>query len=153
MMESLGYSSGISGATYRDAYRRVLARYEATPGGADNKPHLEILDNQADRLTKDMLKERGITYQLVPPHNHRRNHAERDIRTAQNQMICAIQDCDPEASKEIHHLLIPQCEDTLNMLRSCNIDPTISAYQALYGTKHDWSAHPMAPPGAPECHL
>ena len=43
---------------------------------------LQILDNECSKKYKATMKEKwGVTYQLVPPDLHRRNAAERAIRT------------------------------------------------------------------------
>ena len=42
--------------------------------------------------------------------------------------------------------LLPQAEDTLNMLRTARLRPTISAYAYLWG-QHDYNANPFAPLG------
>ena len=42
--------------------------------------------------------------------------------------------------------LIPQCEQTLNMMRPTHINPKISADTYLQGT-HDFNKVPLAPPG------
>ena len=43
---------------------------------------LQILDNECSKEYKATMKEKwGVTYQLVPPDLHRRNTAERAIRT------------------------------------------------------------------------
>jgi hypothetical protein len=45
------------------------------------KPKLTKLDNKASKLLKDYLHQQDITFQLVPPYSHRRNSAERAIRS------------------------------------------------------------------------
>jgi hypothetical protein len=45
------------------------------------KPKLMKLDNEASKLLKDYLQQQDITFQLVPPYSHRRNTAERAIRS------------------------------------------------------------------------
>jgi hypothetical protein len=44
-----------------------------------NQPNMYILDNEASADLKRSLKKYELTYQLVPPHVHRRNAAERAI--------------------------------------------------------------------------
>jgi hypothetical protein len=44
------------------------------------KPKLMKLENEASQLLKTYLHQQNITFQLVPPHSHRRNSAERAIR-------------------------------------------------------------------------
>ena len=45
------------------------------------KPKRHILDNEASKEFKECIQENGMTYQLVPPHDHRRNIAEKAIQT------------------------------------------------------------------------
>jgi hypothetical protein len=45
------------------------------------KPKLQTLDNEASAALKNYFTANDLEYQLVPPHCHRRNAAERDIRT------------------------------------------------------------------------
>ena len=41
------------------------------------KPKRQMLDNEAPRAYLDAIEERKIEWELVPPHNHRRNIAEK----------------------------------------------------------------------------
>jgi hypothetical protein len=45
------------------------------------KPKLIKLYNYASKLLKTYLHQHNITFQLVPPYSHRRNEAERAIRS------------------------------------------------------------------------
>jgi hypothetical protein len=45
------------------------------------KPKLQTLDNEAPAALKNFFTVHNIAYQLVLPHCHRRNAAERAIRT------------------------------------------------------------------------
>jgi hypothetical protein len=45
------------------------------------KPKLKTLDNEASAALKTFFTANDVEYQLVPPHCHRRNAAERAIRT------------------------------------------------------------------------
>ena len=49
------------------------------------------MDNEASTAIKTLLKhEYNITYQLAPPHIHRRNAAERAIRTFKDHVIAIL---------------------------------------------------------------
>ena len=48
---------------------------------AGRKPKLHRLDNEASEALKNNMHEKQISFQLVPPGIHRRNPAERAIRT------------------------------------------------------------------------
>jgi hypothetical protein len=45
------------------------------------KPKLQTLDNEASAALKNFFTANDMEYQLVPPHCHRHNAAERAIRT------------------------------------------------------------------------
>ena len=51
---------------------------------------LHILDNEASHLYKEAIEKEQCTYQLVPPNNHRRNAAERAIRTFKDHFLRII---------------------------------------------------------------
>ena len=51
---------------------------------------LHILDNEASNLYKEAIEKEQCTYQLVPPNNHRRNAAERAIRTFKDHFLRII---------------------------------------------------------------
>jgi hypothetical protein len=53
-------------------------------------PKLQRLDYECSTLLKDFLDAEDIDFQLVPPAVHRRNAAERAIRTFQNQFIAGL---------------------------------------------------------------
>ena len=55
-----------------------------------------ISDNECSSLFKHTLKEAEITFELVPPHQHRRNAAERAICTFKNHFLAGLASCDPE---------------------------------------------------------
>jgi hypothetical protein len=45
------------------------------------KPKLQTIDSEASAALKNFFTSNDVDYQLVPPHFHRRNAAERAIRT------------------------------------------------------------------------
>jgi hypothetical protein len=54
------------------------------------KPKLMKLDNEASKLLKTYLHQQNITFQLVPPYSHRRNSAERAIRSFKYHLIAVL---------------------------------------------------------------
>jgi hypothetical protein len=109
-------------------------------------PTFQRMDNEVSNEFMQYLKKKAITVDLVPPHQHRRNKAERAIRTFKNHFIAALAGVDPSFPMAAWNELIPQVEATLNMLRPSTMHPRMSAWEALHG-KYDFDAHPMAPPG------
>ena len=87
-----------------------------------------------------------IEYQLVPPQIHRRNAAERGIRTFKNHLIAGLCSLPPDFPMHIWNHLLPQAEITLNLLRNSRVHPQLSAYTHLHGP-FDFNKTPMAPPG------
>ena len=84
--------------------------------------------------------------QLVEPHNHRSNAAERAIQTFNNHTIAGICTCDEDFPSVLWCKLIKQAQDTLNMLRTSHVHPKLSAFHVLKGPR-DFNRAPFAPPG------
>jgi hypothetical protein len=95
---------------------------------------------------KNFDQANDIQYQLVPPHIHRRNAAERAIRTWKNHFIAGLCSIDTDFPQHLWDRLTDQAQMTLNLLRPSRRNPHISAYTALEGT-FDFNRTPMAPPG------
>jgi hypothetical protein len=130
------------GYEIRDVTIRMLDKL--TQSG--HPPQLHILDNEASDMLKQTLSKHKIAYQLVPPHLHRRNAAERAIQTFKNHFITTLCIADPNFPAKEWDRLLPQAELTLNLLRNCRFNPKLSAYAALHGT-FDFNRTPIAPPG------
>jgi hypothetical protein len=124
------------------AYKAVHARLVA----AGLRPQLQRLDNECSDALKDFLTAETVDYQLVPPGMHRRNAAERAIRTFKNHFIAGLCSVDKNFPLHLWDKLVPQAEATLNLLRGSRINPKLSAYAQLQGT-FDFNRTPLAPPG------
>jgi hypothetical protein len=105
-----------------------------------------ILDNEASAQLKQALAKYALTYQLVPPHLHRRNAAERAIRTFKNHLLACLATCDSDFPVSEWDRILFQVELTLNLLRSSRVNPKLSAYAYLNGN-FDFNKSPLAPPG------
>jgi hypothetical protein len=81
------------------------------------KPKLQTLDNEASTALKNFFTV-DIAYQLVPPHCHRRNAAERAIRTFKEYFVAGLSSVDPSFPMHLWDRLLPQAEITLNLLRT-----------------------------------
>ena len=102
-----------------------------------NKPKMYILDNEASADLKKGLKKYGLEYQLVSPHVHRRNAAERAIRAFKNHFFAFLATYDPDFPVSEWDRLLFQAELTLNVLRSSRVNPKL----------YDFNKTPLAPPG------
>ena len=97
------------------------------------RPRLQRLDNEASKLLKAEMYKRDIDFQLAPPEIHRRNAAERAIRTFKNHFIAGLTSTDPAFPLHLWDRLIEQAALTLNLLRRSHINPRLSAYAQLNG--------------------
>ena len=131
------------------AYQVVIDRLNS----AGIFPKMHILDNECSAELKSIIKQNGMTFQLVPPHDHRRNIAEKAISTFKDHFISILCGADKAFPLHLWDRLLRQAEHTLNMLRPARMTPTISAYAYLW-KQHDYNANPFAPLGCKvEAHL
>jgi hypothetical protein len=110
------------------------------------KPKLMKLDNEGSKLLKTYLHQQDITFQLVPPYSHRRNSAERAIRSFKDHLIAGLCSTDKSFQMHLWDSLLPQVVITLNMLRRSRINPKLSAATHIFG-QYDFNRAPMASPG------
>jgi hypothetical protein len=110
------------------------------------KPKLQRLDNECSEMLKRFLKLKDVNFLLVPPGVHRRNAAERAIRTFQNHFIAGLCSTNEDFPLHLWDVLIPQAELTLNLLRSSRSNPKLSARAHVNG-QFDYSRTPLGPPG------
>jgi hypothetical protein len=110
------------------------------------RPQLQRLDNEASTILKEFLKNQQIDFQLVPPGIHRRNAAERAIRTWKNHFIAGLCSTNPNFPIYLWDKLVEQATMTLNLLRQSRMNPQLSAYAQIFGS-FDFNRTPLAPPG------
>jgi hypothetical protein len=96
------------------------------------KPKINIMDNQATKHIKAFLTVQQCKLQLVEPHNHRMNAAERAIHTFKDAFIAALATTDSDFPLQLWDNIMPQVQETL--------------YKALNGP-YDWNQYPLAPSG------
>jgi hypothetical protein len=109
-------------------------------GAQSQAPTSSPMTNQLFLTAKD------CDLQVVEPHNHRVNAAERAIQTFKDAFIVALAMTDSEFPLQLWDKLAPQIQNTLNLLRKARINPNILAYEALNGP-YNWDRYPLAPPG------
>ena len=124
------------------AYQTLVDRLNES--GIFPKEH--ILDNECSDQFKKTIKANKMTYQLVPPHDHRRNRAEKAIQTFKDHFVSILCGTDSSFPLNLWDRLLTQAEMTLNMLRPARMLKTVSAYTYLYG-QHDYNSNPFAPLG------
>ncbi|KAL7525219.1 hypothetical protein ACHAXR_001556, partial [Thalassiosira sp. AJA248-18] len=127
-----------------------LAAYDKIMAALKKRGHavnLQILDNEASEEYKNKITETyGARFQLVPPNMHRRNAAERAIRTWKAHFLAVLAGAAPDFPRNLWDLLIPQAVITLNLLRQATLNPRISAWE-FYNGPFDYDATPFGPLG------
>ena len=106
-----------------------------------------LLDNETSSDLTSFFVSVNLSYQYVPPFNHRSNPAERAIRTARNHVISIFSSAHITFPPNRWHDLIPQAELTLNCMREWSLNPSLSAHHGLYRVPFDFASHPIHPPG------
>jgi hypothetical protein len=133
---------GMDDRTIFETYKKYFE--ELTSKGF--KPKLNIMDNHATKHIKQFLSENDCKLQLVEPHNHKVNAAERAIQTFKNAFIATLATTDVDFPLQLWVKLTPQVQTCLNLMRRLRIDPSKLAHETLYGL-YDWNRYPMAPLG------
>ena len=128
--------------TITKAWEKIHKKFEC----AGVAPQTYVLDNEASNLLKAAMKEKEVAHQLVTPHNHRANIAERAIQTFKQHFKAILASVDPEFPIEQWDRLLNQAELTLNLLRSARMNPKLSAHAFING-EFNFQATPLAPPG------
>jgi hypothetical protein len=127
----------------------ILAAYKSATAilrRAGLHPKLQRLDNEASEALKTYMTDSAIDFQLAPPQIHRRNAAERAIRTFKNHFVAGLCSTDTGFPLNLWDTLVPQALLTLNLMRSSRINPRLSAHAQIYGA-FDYNRTPLAPPG------
>jgi hypothetical protein len=109
------------------------------------KPLLQQLNNEASRALQTFMDEEKIDFQLAPPQVHRRNAAERVIRTFKNHFIAGLCSTNRDFPLNLWDKLLPQCLITFSLLRRSRINPQLSAQAHMHGA-FDFNRTPLAPP-------
>ena len=117
-----GMKDRTSGEMIR-AYQHLVDRLKT----AGIQPKHHILDNECSTDFKAAIAKNRMTYQLVPPNDHRRNIAEKAIQTFKAHFIAIICGADKSFPLHLWCQLLPQAKHTLNMLRPSRMTPTVSA--------------------------
>jgi hypothetical protein len=109
----------------------------------DFKSRFQRLDNECSSALRSILNQHDIQFQVVSPHMHRRNAAEREIQSLKIHFIAGILSVDPNFPLRLWDRLLSQATITLNLLRQSRINPKVSARAQLYG-HYDFNQAPMA---------
>ena len=124
------------------AYKILHAQLVA----AGRRPRIQRIDNECSTILQEYMTSENVAYQMVPPGIHRRNAAERAIRTFKNHFIAGLSSVDTNFPLHLWDKLLEQAILSLNLLRGSRVNPAISAWVDLFGV-YDFNATPIQPPG------
>ena len=102
------------------------------------------LDNEISESVRQVLKNNNISIDLTPVGQHRRNKAERAIRTYKNHHVATVAGFDKDCPLELWSDAVDQIELTINLLRTSPLGS--SAWAAVHG-QFDFNKTPIAPLG------
>ena len=108
-----------------------------------HKTNNYILDNEFSGALRAAITTEDLTFELVPPNQHRRNAAERAIRTFKNHFIAGLATCDPEFPLREWDFLLPQAGLTLEI----HVLILISLRGPYLFGNHNFNKVPLLPPG------
>jgi hypothetical protein len=125
---------------------RAYTKLRTTLSNRGIFPILQKLDNECPAGLKKFMLDKGVDYQLMPPHLHRTNAAEKAIRTWKDHFIAGLSSTDPAFPLHLWCRLIQQTTTTLNLLQPSRINPKLLAEAQLNGA-FDCNHTPCRPPG------
>jgi hypothetical protein len=123
---------------YKDVYEYIETR--------GFKPQFNVSDNKCSKTIKRYIKEQKADLQLVEPDNHCVNAAECAIQTFKNHFIAGMATVNKNFPLQLWDELLPQAQDTINMLRTSRLNKRLLAYSILEGP-FNFDKTPLAPPG------
>ena len=104
------------------------------------------MDNKAANDIKHVILKYKLTYQLVPPHIHQINAAERAICMFKNHFLAGLASVDPSYPINELDRLHLQAKITLNLIQASRLHPLLSVYAVLNGQCY-FNPHQIVPSG------
>ena len=96
-------------------------------------PNMHILDNKCSAEFRETIIKNGMKYQLVPPHDHRRNIAEKAIQVFKDHFVLVLCGAAVNFPMGLWCRILRQAEHQLNLLRKSRVDAMKSSFEVLYG--------------------
>ena len=125
-----------------EAFTSIYSELEAV----GHKPKLHVLDNECSRAVQKFLIGEDTARQNAEPHNHAAQAAEPAVKTAKYHIIATIATFNYHCPIQLWSKMLPQMQDTLNMMRTSRNNKKLTAYEELKGD-FDWNRTPLAPLG------
>ncbi len=124
------------------AHQEIIDRMTAVGLGLKK----QVLNIECSAAMKLCIQKNGMTYKLVPPGQHRRNHADRAIQMFKLHFIAILTSVDYKFPLSLWCQLLEPAKLTLNLLRQLRTTPKVSAFAHVHG-QHDYMRKLFAPIG------
>ena len=109
-------------------------------------PDVHKMDNECPQELKYIIVDQHTNkLELVPPHDHRTNPAEKCIDIFNYHFISGLSAMDHNFPLHLWCRILPQCQDTLNMLRTSRLHPHMPSFTHMNGP-FDYNVTPISPP-------
>ena len=95
-----------------------------------HQPQMNVMDNECSKAVKTYINSENINIQLVEPHDHHVNTAERAIQTFKHHFIAGLATVDIDFPIQLWDEFLPQAQMTLDM------PPFKISYKALHALLH-----------------
>ena len=115
-------------------------------GNSGKAASLNIMDNEASTSLNQLLQKIRILVQLAPPHSHRKDSAERAIRTFKNNFVSILASVDKNVLIYIWFRKVKKPEIKISLLITPRKNRWLSVNVKIFGIL-DFNATPMVPPG------
>ena len=89
---------------------------------------MNIIENESSRALNRLLQKIITVVQLVPPHIHRRNAAERAIRIFNNRFVAVLGSIDNNFPIYLWFRILKQEEITISLLRTSITKPRLLVF-------------------------
>ena len=95
---------------------------------------------------KILMREVNEKFQLVPPHTHWINSAERSIQTFKEDFIDGLSITQKDFPLHLWCQILPHAILMINLLQKSRMNQKLSGYAQLHG-EFNYDATPLSPPG------
>ena len=120
------------------ARRRALARMKHKV----IVPKHQVLGNEISAAYRKEIWATHMTFQLVPPYDHRRNLEEKATQTWKDHFIGVMSGTAATFPVHLWYQEIIEAEQQILLLRQSHVHPKVSEYAHVYGP-HDYNAAPF----------
>ena len=97
-------------STFKEVYEELETK--------GHQPKLHVLDNECSEAVKNYIISEQTNMQLIEPHNHCVNTAERAVKSLKYHALAAFATLDPNCPIQLWDQLTEQIDITLNLLRT-----------------------------------